>query len=87
MKKRLTNLSLGAVILIALVSQTSFAFDKAELGFHIGGSMANLEGGELPYDYLNSVYAGIRVNSNVSPYFSYQFELNLARKGSDALQA
>ncbi|MEE8576673.1 MAG: hypothetical protein V3T31_05405, partial [candidate division Zixibacteria bacterium] len=83
MEKCLKNLTFGLVVFVLLVGQASFAFDKIKLGFHIGGSKANLERGDLQYDYISSVYAGIRANQAVSRFFSYQFELNLVRKGAE----
>ena len=83
MEKCLKNLTFGLVVFVFLVGKPSFAFDKTKLGFHIGGSKANLERGELQYDYISSVYAGIRANRAVSRFFSYQFELNYVRKGAE----
>ncbi|MEW6411168.1 MAG: porin family protein [Candidatus Zixiibacteriota bacterium] len=78
--KRLTA-CIAALIVFTVAS--SAAANSFKPGFHIGGSIATLESGQLRYDNLSALCFGLRANREISRFVDYQFELNFVRKGAE----
>ncbi len=76
------KLTIASIAFLLLAGSTTAVADNFKPGFHIGGSVAKLESGQLRYDDLSGVCFGLRANREISRFMDYQFELNFVKKGA-----